>query len=84
MSFLPCGVEGFDEDLDGLVEQDAVGDDFGLEAGGFELVGDVDGGLVVLGGAGPVGLGGEDLEVLAGELGVGDGHEGGVPLWPAG
>ncbi len=70
------GVEGFDEDADGLVEQDFVGDDLGLEAGGFELVGDVDGGGVVLGGAGPVGGGGEGLEVLAGEFGVGDGHEG--------
>ena len=74
------GVEGFDDDLDGLVEQDFVGDDLGVEAGGFEFVGDVDGGGVVLGGAGPVGRGGEGLEVLAGELGVGDGQEGGVPL----
>ena len=73
------GVEGFDEDADGLVEEDFVGDDGGLEAGGFELVGDVEGGLVVLGGAGPVGLGGEDVEVLAGEFCVGDGDEGGVP-----
>ncbi len=61
-------VEGFDEDLDGLVEEDFVGDDLGLEAGGFELVGDVDGGGVVLGRTGPVGGGGEGLEVLAGEL----------------
>ena len=78
------GVEGFDEDADGLVEQDFVGDDRGLEAGGFELVGDVLSGGVVLGGAGPVGGGGEGLEVLAGELGVGDGEEGCVPAWLAG
>ena len=43
------GVEGLDHDLDGFVEEDFVGDDLGLEAGGFELVGDVDGGGVVLG-----------------------------------
>ncbi len=49
MSLLPCGVEGFDDDLDGLVEEDFVGDDVGVEAGGFEFVGDVDGGGVVLG-----------------------------------
>ena len=78
------GVEGFDEDADGLVEEDSVGDDLGLEAGGFELVGDVEGGGVVLGGTGPVGRGGEDLEVLAGEFGVGDGEEGRRPTWPAG
>ena len=62
--------------FDGFVEEDFVGDDLGLEAGGFELVGDVDGGGVVLGRTGPVGGGGEGLEVLAGEFGVGDGHEG--------
>ena len=74
------GVEGFDEDAAGLVDPDLVGDDLGVEAGGFELVGYVDGGGVVLGGAGPVRGGGECLEMLAGELGIGDGHEGGVPL----
>ena len=36
------GVEGFDEDLDGLVEEHLVGNDLGLEAGGFELLGDVE------------------------------------------
>ncbi len=46
---LAIGVEGFDLDFDGLVEEDFVGDDLGVEAGGFELVGDVDGGGVVLG-----------------------------------
>ena len=75
-----AGVEGFDEDAGGLVEQDFVGDDAGFEAGGLELFGDVEGGLVVLGGAGPVGFGGEDFEVLAGELRVGDGQEGGIPF----
>ena len=60
------GVEGFDDDLDGLVEENVVGNDLGLEAGGFELFGDVLGGLVVFGGAGPVGLGGEGLEMFAG------------------
>ncbi len=73
------GVEGFDEDADGLVEQDFVGDDLGLEAGGFEFGGDVVGGCVVLGGTGPVGRGGEDFEMLAGEGGVGHSEEGGVP-----
>ena len=78
--FVAGGVEGFDDDAAGLVEPDFVGDDLGVEAGGFELVGDVDGGGVVLGGAGPVWGGGEGLEMLAGEPGVGDRHEGGVPL----
>ena len=76
--FLARGVGGFDEDPDGLVHEDAEGDDLGGEAGGFEAIGDVEGGLVVFGGAGPVGLGGEDFEVLAGEGGVGDGEEAGV------
>ena len=52
----------------------------GLEAGGLELFGDVLCGLVVLGRTGPVGCGGEDLQVLAGELGVGNGEEDRVPL----
>src|SRR5438477_591997 len=57
-------VEGFDEDLDGFVKENFVGDDLGLEAGGFEFIGDVEGGGVVFGGAGPVGGGGEGFEVL--------------------
>ena len=73
-------VEGFDEDLYGSVEENFVGDDLGLETGGFEFVGDVLSGLVVFRGAGPMGLGSESFEVLAGEFGVGDGHEGLVPL----
>ena len=81
---LAVGVEGFDDDLDGLVEQDAVGDDLGLEAGGFELVGDVEGGRVVLGRAGPVGRGGEDFEVLAGELRRRGRPGRPRPTWPAG
>src|SRR5690242_21524841 len=36
-------------DLDGLVQENLVGDDLGLEASGFEFVGDVEGGGVVLG-----------------------------------
>ncbi len=80
MSFLPSASKASIEDLDGLVEENFVGDDLGFEAGGFELVGDVEGGGVVLGRAGPVGRGGEGLEVLAGEVWVGDGEEGGVPF----
>ncbi len=64
--FGASGVEGLDQDFDGLVEEDFVGDDLGLEACGFEFFGDVLGGGVVLGGAGPVGGGGEGFEVLAG------------------
>ncbi len=46
----------------------------------LNFCGDVERGLVVLGGAGPVRCLGEFFEVLAGEFGVGDGHEGGVPF----
>jgi hypothetical protein len=42
-------VEGFDKDGQRLVEQDAVGNDLGLQARGFEAGGYVLGGGVVLG-----------------------------------
>jgi hypothetical protein len=77
---LAVGVEGFDFDLERLVEPDTEGNDVGVEAGGLELLGDVEGGFIVFRRAGPVGLGGEDFEVLAGQGGVGNGHEGVVPL----
>ena len=64
----------------GLLSRTLVGDDLCVEAGGLELVEDVDGGIVVLFGAGPVGGFGEDLEVLAGECGVWNGLEAGVNL----
>ena len=76
---LAGGVKGVDLDRDGLVEPDAEGDDLGVEAGRLEFFGDVEGRCVVLGGAGPVGLGGEGLQVLAGEGGVGDGEERCIP-----
>lgn len=78
--FVSGGVERFDEDGQRLAEEDAVGDDLGLQAGGLEAGSDVLGGGVVLRRTGPVGRGGERLEVLAGECGVRDGEEGGVPL----
>ena len=74
------GIEGFDGDADGFVEQDAIGDDFSVEAGGAELGGDVVGGSLVFRRAGPVRRGGEGLEVFAGEPGVGHREKGGVPL----
>ena len=80
MSLAPVESKASTKDFDGLVEEDFVGDDLGLEAGGFEFFGDVLGGGVVLGGTGPVGGGGEGFEVLAGEVGVGDGEEGFVPF----
>jgi hypothetical protein len=75
MSSLPARVVGFHLDDFGLVEQHAVGDDLGVEAGGAKFLGDVFGGLVVFGRGGQVRLGGEGLQVLAGQLGVGDGEE---------
>ncbi len=68
-------VQGFDADGFGVVDEDAVGDDFGFEAGGAELLRDIFGGFAVFRGGGEVGLGGEDFEVLAGEFGIGDGEE---------
>jgi hypothetical protein len=70
------GVPGFDFDFFGHVEPGLVGDDGGLEAGLFEFLGDVLGGLAVFRRGGDVGLGSEGLEFFAGEFGVGDGEEG--------
>ena len=70
-----AGVPGFYADGFGVVDEDAVGNDFGIEAGGAELLRDVFGGFAVFRGRGEVGLGGEDFEVLTGQFGIGDGEE---------
>jgi len=70
-----AGVPGFYTDGFGVVDEDAVGDDFSFQAGGAEFLGDVIGGFAVFRGGGEVGHGGEDFEVLAGEFGIGDGEE---------
>jgi hypothetical protein len=77
---LAACVEGLDLDLHRLVHQHAVGRDGGLETGRLEFCGDILRCLVVLGRAGPVRLGGQGLQVLAGELGVGHGQEDRIPL----
>ena len=72
-------VEGLDEDRYWLVHQDAVGDDFGIEARGPEVLGDVERGGVVFWRACPVGRGGQGFEVLLSQPGVGYGEERRVP-----
>ena len=75
MSSLPAASKASTLDDFGLVQQHAVGNDLGFEAGGAELFGHVFGGLVVFRRGGHVRLGGERLQVFAGELGVGHGEE---------
>ena len=68
-------VIGLDAHDFGLIQQHAVGNDFGFEPGGAELLRHVLGGLVILGRGGQVRLGGEGLQFLAGQFGVGHGEE---------
>ena len=59
----------------GIVEEHAIGNDLGVEAGGAELARDELGGFVVFRRCGEMRLGGERLEVLAGQFGIGHGEE---------
>ena len=59
-------VPGFNVDDFGVVEEHAIGNDFGIEAGGAEFARDELGGFVVLRRCGQVWLGGKSGEVLAG------------------
>ncbi len=68
---LACFIEGLDADDLGPVEQHAIGHDLGFETGGAELFGDVERGFVILGCGGHVRLGGERLQLFAGELRAG-------------
>ena len=59
----------------GIVHPDAVFDDFGLESGLAEFLGDVVGGGLVLGSAGHVRGLGQNAQVFFGELRIGNNHE---------
>ena len=59
----------------GLVHQHAVGNDLGLQTGSAEPGRDILSGLLVFRRRSHVGLGSEDLQVLAGQLCVGYGEE---------
>ena len=72
---LAGGVEGLHLDGPGLVHQHAVGNDLRFEARGAKLLGHVFGGFAVGGRGGHVRLGGEGLQLFAGQFGVGDGEE---------
>ncbi len=68
-------IEGFHLDDLGLVHQDAIRNNLRLEAGSAKLLRHVLRGLVILGRRGDVRLGGERLQMLAGEFGVGHGEK---------
>ena len=59
----------------GAIHQYPVGNDLGLQAGVAELPRHILGGLAVFGSRGQVRLGGQSLQVPAGQLGVGHGEE---------
>ena len=65
-------VPGLDAHHFGLIEQNAIGNDLGLEPVGAELARHVLGGLVILGRRGQVRLGRESLQLLARQLGIGN------------
>ena len=66
-----------DADFQRIVHPDFVFDDFGVEAGVAEFLGDVVGGGFVFDGARHVRSLGQDAEMFFGELGIGDGEESG-------
>ena len=69
------GVIGLDSHYFGLIQQHAVGNDFGFQPGGAELLRHVLCGPVVLGRGRKVRLGSECLQCFAGQFGVGHSQE---------
>ena len=72
---LARGVECLNADYFWLIEENAIGNDFGFETGGAEFLRNVFRGLAVLGCGSNVRLGGECLQVFASELCVWDGKK---------
>ena len=68
-------VPGLNVDGFGVVEEHAIGNDFGFEAGGAEFARDELGGFVILWRGGQMRLGGESGEVVAGVFWIGHGEE---------
>ncbi len=72
---LSGGIECLNLNGLGLIHQYAIGNDLGVEPGGAELLRHVFGGLVVFRARGDVRLGGQGLQVFAGQFGIGHGEE---------
>ena len=68
-------VVGLDLDRFGPVEQHAIGNDLGFEAGGAKLLRDILGGLVIFRRGGHVRIRGERFKLFAGQAGVGNGKK---------